>query len=100
MDRSDMTARTYGQWWQFDGEMVEVSVEAVRELGLTLLRKAGAADDGAAFLVDMSLGKALQGDHTRGLESLCSLVRSGIRGEVDLDPSVSILRETPGTALV
>jgi LDH2 family malate/lactate/ureidoglycolate dehydrogenase len=80
--------------------MVEVSIDAVRQLGMAAMQKVGADEDDAGFLVDSALDKAVQGDHTRGLESLQATVHSARRGEIDLHPSVTIMRESPGTALV
>jgi LDH2 family malate/lactate/ureidoglycolate dehydrogenase len=80
--------------------MVEVPIEAVRQLGVAALQKVGAKEDDAGFVVESALDKAVQGDHTRGIESLRAIVLSAMRGEVDLDPSVTIIKETPGTALI
>lgn len=99
-DTTDLRERTYGQWWDFNEEMVEVRLDAVRRVCLTALQQAGATPDDAAFILDVNLDKAIQGDHARGLGRLPGMVRSAQRGEIDLRPTVRIVRETPATALV
>jgi L-2-hydroxycarboxylate dehydrogenase (NAD+) len=100
VERSDLAERTHGQWWQSTEKMVEAPVEAVKKLGVAALQRAGASEDDAEFLLSISLDKAIQGDHARGLDSLPGMVRAAMRGEIDLRPSVQVLRETPATALV
>jgi LDH2 family malate/lactate/ureidoglycolate dehydrogenase len=80
--------------------MVELSYAAVRRLGLDALTRAGASPADAEFLLAIPLDKAVQGDHARGLEALPAMVRAALRGDIALKPSLEILRETAGTALV
>jgi LDH2 family malate/lactate/ureidoglycolate dehydrogenase len=96
---SGANEQTYGQWWQSTEEMVEAPVAAVEKLGVAALRRAGASDDDARFLLGI-LDKSIQGDHARGLDRLPAMVRAALRGEIDLHPSIRVLRETPATALV
>ncbi len=100
MSETDMRQRPKGQWWQSTEPMVEVSYDAMRRLGLAALIKAGASPADAEFLLAIPLDKAVQGDHARGLEHLPAMVRSALRGEISLRPSLEILRETASTALV
>jgi LDH2 family malate/lactate/ureidoglycolate dehydrogenase len=95
-----MRQRPKGQWWQSTEPMVEISYEAVRRLGLEALTRAGASPSDAEFLLAIPMDKAVQGDHARGLEHLPAMVRSALRGEISLRPSLEILRETASTALV
>ena len=92
--------RTYGQWWDTTEELVTVPLEAVRRVGLAGLQAGGATPDDAAFLLDVALDKALQGDHARGLGRLPGMVRSAKGGALDLHPKVTVLRDRGATALV
>jgi len=100
VSETDMRQRPKGQWWQSTEPMVEVSHDAVRRLGLAALIKAGASPADAEFLLAIPLDKAVQGDHARGLEALPPMVRAAIQGDISLQPSLEILRETASTALV
>jgi LDH2 family malate/lactate/ureidoglycolate dehydrogenase len=80
--------------------MVQAPLEAVRKVGLAALQRAGASEDDAEFLLGISLDKAIQGDHARGLDNFPGMIRAAMRGEVDLRPSIQVLRETPATALL
>ena len=95
-----LSERPRGQWWQSIEPMVEVSYERVRELGLTALREAGASDADAEALLSVPMGKSVQGDHARGIDGLAHMVRAALRGDIDLNPSIEILRETASTALI
>lgn len=92
--------RTYGQWWDTTEELVTVPLEAVRRVGLAGLQAGGATPEDAAFILDIAIDKALQGDHARGLFRLPGMVRSAKRGTLDLHPKITVLRERGATALV
>jgi LDH2 family malate/lactate/ureidoglycolate dehydrogenase len=100
VETKDFGERTYGQWWQIDEETVQVPLTPLRAVCLKALTDAGASEADAAFLLDIRLDKALQGDHARGLRGLAGLVRAARKGDISLRPEIRILRETPGTALV
>ena len=59
--------RTYGQWWGSTEEQVTVALDAVRQVSLAGLQSVGATAEDAAFLLDIALDKALQGDPIRAL---------------------------------
>ena len=92
--------RTYGQWWDTTEELVRVPVDRVLEIGIAALKSGGATEENAAFIMDQSLMKALQGDHTRGLGRLPGTVQAAKNGALDLNPEVKVLRESSATALV
>jgi LDH2 family malate/lactate/ureidoglycolate dehydrogenase len=100
MREERLRERPSGQWWQSTEPMVEASYEIVRRFGVSALMRAGASQADAEFLLSMSMDKAVQGDHARGLDGLPGLVRAAMAGQVSLQPSIEILRETPATALV
>ena len=96
----DLRQRTSGQWWDSTEEFVTVSLEAVRHICLAGLQQGGATPEDAAYILDVNLDKAIQGDHARGLGRLPGTVRAAKRGDIDLHPNVEVVRETPATALV
>ena len=53
--------KTYGQWWESSEEQVTVRLSAVEKVGMAALREAGASEEDAAFLLSISVDKALQG---------------------------------------
>lgn len=97
MAESEMTA---GQWWSTKGEMTTVPLRQIRALAIALLEKAGATANDAGFIADIHLGKALQGDHERGIAMLSAQIRAAQRGDLDLRPDIRVLREMGATALV
>ena len=92
--------RSYGTWWGIDEEMVAVPVSGIRQVVMAGLQKGGASAEDAAYLLEISLNKALQGDHARGLRGTPALVRRALAKELDWHPQISILRERGATALV
>jgi LDH2 family malate/lactate/ureidoglycolate dehydrogenase len=80
--------------------MVIVSISEMERVGVAGYESAGASRDDAAFLFGISLDKAAQGDHTRGLKEVPHLIARARSGELDLQPSVAVLRQKSGTALV
>ena len=92
--------RTYGQWWGSTEEMVAVPLASVRRVGLAGLEAGGASPDDAAFLLDIRLDKAFQGDHARGLAGLPGMARAASRGELDLHPQIEVVRDRASAALV
>ena len=100
MPEGDEKRRTYGQWWDTTEELVTTPLEAIRRVATEGLQAGGATPDDAAYVLDIFLDKALQGDHSRGLGRLPGMVRSARQGALDLHPEVQVLRETTSTALV
>ena len=92
--------KTYGQWWDTTEERVTVPLEAVRQVGLATFQAAGATEEDAAFLLDIALDKALQGDQVRGIGRLGVLLESARRGDLDMRPDIRIVHEKDATALV
>ena len=100
MVESRQPIRTYGQWWESAEEQVTVPLAAVEKVGLAVLQAAGATAEDAAFLLDIGLGKAMQGDYVRGLGRLSGWLRASQRGDLDMRPQVRILRDKEAVALV
>lgn len=97
---ADAGSRTYGQWWSSNQPIVRVSIADVERIGRAAYESVGASADDAAFILDMNLDKALQGDHARGLSKVPGLVRFAREGRLDLAPTLRIVREKGATALV
>lgn len=94
------TETTAGQWWTTMGETVAVSLTQFRDTAVTLLVQAGATPVDAAFIADIHLDKALQGDHERGVRMLAAQIRAARRGELDLQPEIRVIRDKGATAVV
>src|SRR5262249_12214960 len=92
--------RTYGQWWSFTENHVAVKLDALRSICLMGYERAGASPEDAEFLLGPHLDKALQGDHVRGIGAAVTRIRAALRGELDVKPTVHIVRETGATAVV
>lgn len=100
MVESKQPIRTYGQWWESPEEQVTVPLAAVEKVGLAVLQAGGASAEDAAFLLDIGLGKAMQGDYVRGLGRLSGWLRASQRGDLDMRPQMRILQEKDAVALV
>lgn len=96
----DARTRTFGQWWDSDEPFVRASIEEITRIGRAAYESVGAKADDAAFLLDTNLDKAIQGDHARGLGKLPGLIAAARAGQLDVDPTIEILRERAATALV
>lgn len=94
------SSRTSGQWWETRGESATVPLEEVRSRAIGLLRAAGATAEDAAFIADVHVDKALQGDHERGIAMLAAQIRAAQAGEIDLRVRIEVLRDSGATALV
>ena len=94
---TDRRARTYGQWWDAQGEYVDVSLDDLTRFGRAAYETVGAAPADAAFLFDTNLDKAIQGDHARGLAKLPGIIRSARAGALDVHPTIKIVRERGAT---
>ena len=94
------SARTFGQWWDVPGPQAEVAIDDVRRVGQVAFESAGADAASAAFLVDVFLDKALQGDHSRGVVLLVETVHAVRRGAVDLSAEVHVRSDRAATAVV
>ena len=81
MPETEERNRTYGQWWDTTEEMVDLPLAAVERVSLAALQEAGASRGDAEFLLDVSLEKALQGDHARGMGRIIEISRGGAARE-------------------
>ena len=99
-DELDLRERSSGTWWEVDEEFATVPLDAVQQVCLAGLERAGAQPQDAQFVFNSYLDKTLQGDHARGIARIPGLVREALRGDVNLRPSPQILREKGATALV
>jgi len=95
-----MSERTYGQWWDSDEARVTVAVADLRRVGRAAYESVGATPDDAAFLFDVNLDKAVQGDHARGLGKVPGIIALARAGKLDMHPTVAVVRERGATALV
>ena len=100
VESGEQRQRTYGQWWDSTEEQVIVTLDAVRQIALAGLQSAGATAEDAAFLLDIALDKAIQGDPVRGMVSVPRWVHAARQGDLDLRPQIQVLRETGATAIV
>jgi LDH2 family malate/lactate/ureidoglycolate dehydrogenase len=91
---------TYGQWWQSTESTVTVRIEDLERIGQAAFESAGATPEDAAFLFSTMLNKSLQGDHSRGVIGLPAVVDRVRRGELDVAPTIEVVRETTATAVV
>jgi LDH2 family malate/lactate/ureidoglycolate dehydrogenase len=96
----DLHERTAGQWWQHQEKFVTVKLDSARVLMSTVYEKLGASPDNAKFYMNMSLDKAIQGDHARGVIRILNFVRGVQGGHLSLNPEIKILKETSNFALV
>jgi LDH2 family malate/lactate/ureidoglycolate dehydrogenase len=92
--------RTYGQWWDWEGDYLTVPIEEVRTVGRALYEAAGASPVDAAYLFDALFDKTMQGDHARGLVYLPGLIRAALSKGTGLRSTARILREHGATAVV
>ena len=92
--------RTYGQWWDWHGEYVDVAIDELRALGYAAYEAAGASPEDARFLFDGELDKTLQGDHARGIVYSPANIRLARAGTLDLAAPIDVVRERGATAVV
>lgn len=92
--------RTYGQWWEAEGEHVEVAVGEVAAVGAAAYRAVGATPDDAEYLFSFNLDKALQGDHARGIRLVRPLVDAVRAGSIDLGAPIEVVDDWPSAAVV
>ena len=100
VESNEQRQRTYGQWWDSTEEQVTVALDAVRRVGIAGLQSVGATAEDAAFLLDIALDKAIQGDPVRGMVRVPRWVHAARQGDLDLRPQIQVLRETGATAIV
>jgi L-2-hydroxycarboxylate dehydrogenase (NAD+) len=93
-------ARTYGQWWDWHGDYVEVPIDDLRAVGYAAYEAAGASPADARFLFDGELDKTLQGDHARGVVYFPNNIRLARAGTLDLAAAINVVREKAATAIV
>jgi len=96
----NLEERTSGQWWSDNEEHIPVAVSAVRNAGEEILRQIGATPDEAAYLFDIYLNKAIQGDHGRGMLDIPFSVRLITKSGQQFRPKSRIVRESASTALI
>jgi LDH2 family malate/lactate/ureidoglycolate dehydrogenase len=92
--------RTYGQWWDWDGDYLTVPLEEIRSVGRAMYEAAGASPTDAAYLFDGLFDKTIQGDHARGLVYLPGLIRAALANGTAPRSTARILREFGATAVV
>jgi LDH2 family malate/lactate/ureidoglycolate dehydrogenase len=92
--------RTYGQWWDWQGEYLTLPIEDIRTMGRAIYEVAGASPTDAAYLFDGLFDKTLQGDHARGLVYLPGLIRAALSKEAAVRSTARVLREYGATAVV
>lgn len=93
-------SRTSGQWWVTGGESVTLSYSTLRQAAISAFRELGADEPDAAFIADIYLDKALQGDHERGVAMLCARIRFARAGNRDFTLKAKVLSDRKATALV
>ena len=94
------TEKTYGQWWESSEEQVTVRLSAVEKVGMAALRRAGASEVDAAFLLSISVDKALQGDYVRGLGAIRRHFTAGRSRSVDMNPTIEHIADKGAMALI
>jgi LDH2 family malate/lactate/ureidoglycolate dehydrogenase len=97
---TDPRARTYGQWWDAQGEYVDIAIDDLTRFGRAAYAAVGATPADAAFLFDTNLDKAIQGDHARGLGKVPGIIRAARSGALDVHPTIEVVRERGATAVV
>jgi LDH2 family malate/lactate/ureidoglycolate dehydrogenase len=93
-------ARTYGQWWDWRGEYTRVPIDDLTALCVAAYEAVGVAHDDAAFLVEGSIDKTIQGDHARGFVYIPATVRGIRAGRQDPNASIAITQSKGAVALV
>src|SRR5437763_16527323 len=93
--------RTFGQWWDWEGAYVTVSVPELHDFCRRAYIAAGYSDADADGLVEHALDKTLQGDHARGLVYFPGGVRAAKAAhEAGVERHVRVVRERGATAAV
>jgi LDH2 family malate/lactate/ureidoglycolate dehydrogenase len=96
-------ARTFGQWWDWQGEWARVDLAALSRLYEDCFVAAGLARDKARERAEQALDKTLQGDHARGLVYFPGRVRAVqelVAAGEDAEGTIEVLRDQGATALV
>jgi LDH2 family malate/lactate/ureidoglycolate dehydrogenase len=95
-----MAQRTFGQWWDHAEDRVQASLAGIARIGRAAYVSVGASPEDAAFLLDVNLDKALQGDHARGLGKVPGIIAAARAGKLDMAPEIAVVRERGATALL
>jgi len=96
----DVRARTFGQWWEADGEYVQVALDEVAAVGAAAYRSVGASSEDAEYLFSFNLDKAIQGDHARGIRLVRPIVEAVQSGRMDLGAPIEVVSDRPAAAVV
>jgi L-2-hydroxycarboxylate dehydrogenase (NAD+) len=100
-DNTDLADRPGGVYWYSREDQVQLETSAVRAVGIAVYVQAGATQSDAEFLVDERLNKAIQGDFARGRFDEWAVLGERVRrGEVNLHPCITVLRETGASVLL
>ncbi len=95
--------RTYGQWWDWQGEWTRVELKDLKQLYEDCLIAAGLPPHLAPERADDALEKTLQGDHARGLVYFPGRVRAiqalVAQGE-PAEGTIEVIRDRGAAALV
>src|SRR5262245_48550879 len=90
--------RTYGQWWDWEGEYATVSVSELQDFCRRAYLAAGYSEDDANGMSEHVLDKTIQGDHARGLVYFPGGVRAAkVAHDAGVTRSVNIVREKGAT---
>jgi L-2-hydroxycarboxylate dehydrogenase (NAD+) len=93
--------RTYGQWWDWEGEYATVSVSELHDFCRRAYLAAGYSPEDAEGMSQHVLDKTLQGDHARGLVYFPGGVRAAKAAhEAGVTREVKVVRERGATAVV
>jgi ureidoglycolate dehydrogenase (NAD+) len=92
--------RTYGQWWDWQGDYRRASISALTALCVDAYRAVGVAPDDAAFLAQGAIDKTVQGDHARGVIYIPPTVRSIRSGRQDAHAPIEVVQARGASGLV
>ncbi|MEO5839336.1 MAG: Ldh family oxidoreductase [Acidimicrobiales bacterium] len=98
--QSNDRERTYGQWWDWQGDYARVSIAPLTALCVDAYRAVGVAADDAAFLAEGAIDKTVQGDHARGVIYIPPTVRSIRSGRQDGRAPIDIVQSRGASGLV
>src|SRR5688500_6704178 len=82
------------------GRLISIQAESLRATGLAVLAKLGVSDADASITIDSLVESDLRGVHSHGLQRLCWYAERLQNGGTNPRPTVTVISETLGTALV